>query len=325
MVADSRRGRVLVTGANGFVGRSLCNRLRSDGWEVVAAVRTPLSGAEVRLELTDSNVSYVGTLQRVSHVIHLAARVHVKQEDTEVPVEAFRTVNCHGTLDFAEQAASAGVKRFVFLSTVKVLGEMSVPGSAFSVQDKANPQDGYAVSKWEAEQGLLALSKKSSMDVVIVRCPLVYGLGVKANFASMMEWLHRGWPIPFGAVTENRRSLVSLDNLNDLLVTCLDHPEAVNQTFLVSDGEDLSIADLLKRMGAALGIPARLFCVPTPILKWGGHVLGKEHLYQRLCESLQLDIRKTCETLNWAPPQSVEDGLLQAARGFLEAKSGRQA
>jgi nucleoside-diphosphate-sugar epimerase len=204
----------------------------------------------------------------------------------------------------------------LYLSSIKVNGENTGLGQYFTADDVPAPQDAYGVSKYEAEQALKKIATETGMEVVILRSPLVYGPRVKANFAVMMRWLTVGIPLPLAAVTENRRSLVALDNLVDLIMTCLIHPDAANQTFLVSDGEDVSTADLLKRMAAAMGCTARLFYFPTTWLKILASILNKPGIYQRLCGSLQLDIRKTRETLGWSPPISMDDALRLAAKGF---------
>ncbi len=255
-------------------------------------------------------------LQGVDAVVHCAARVHVMQDDATDPLQAYREVNVKGTLNLASQAAQAGVQRFVFVSSIKVNGECTEVGMPFTADDVPAPEDPYGVSKHEAEELLRKIAIETGMEVVIIRPPLVYGPGVKANFESMMRWLARGVPLPLAAVTQNRRSLVALDNLVDLIVTCLNHPSAANQTFLVSDGEDLSTAQLLKRMSAAMGKPARLFYVPPGLLKLGATLLNKPGIYQRLCGSLQLDIAKTRQLLDWTPPLSVDEGLRRAAEGF---------
>jgi nucleoside-diphosphate-sugar epimerase len=255
-------------------------------------------------------------LGKVEQVVHLAARVHVMNDKSSDPLAEFRRVNVEGTAAIARQAAVAGVKRIVFLSSVKVNGEFTEAGHPFTADDAPAPEDSYGVSKYEAEQLLRQIAAETGMEVVIIRPPLVYGPGVKANFESMMRWLARGVPLPLAAVTNNRRSLVALDSLVDLIVTCLNHPAAANQTFLVSDGEDLSTAQLLKRMGAAIGQPARLFYLPPTLLRLGASVLNRPGIYQRLCGSLQLDIAKTRQLLGWTPPVSVDEGLRRAAEGF---------
>lgn len=263
-----------------------------------------------------SETDWTVALRNVEQVVHLAARVHVMNDKNPDPLSEFRRVNVEGTVALARQAAVAEVRRFVFLSSVKVNGEFTEAGHPFTADDALAPEDSYGVSKYEAEQLLRQIADETGMEVVIIRPPLVYGPGVKANFESMMRWLARGVPLPLAAVTQNRRSLVALDNLVDLIVTCLNHPAAANQTFLVSDGEDLSTADLLKRMGAALGCPARLFHLPPGLLKLGAALVRKPGIYQRLCGSLQLDIAKTRQLLGWSPLVSVDEGLRRAAEGF---------
>lgn len=321
--------KVLVTGANGFVGGAVWRRLnaRSD-IQTVAAVRRVDAFAEpegggVQVGELSAQTDWSQVLANVDAVVHTAARVHVMQDSAGDPLAEYRRVNVEGTLNLARQAAAAGVKRFVFLSSVKVNGEAThaphpgpLPRGArerFTADDAPAPQDAYGISKMEAEQGLRQIAAETGMAVVIIRPPLVYGPGVRANFAAMMRWLARGAPLPLGAVTHNRRSLVALDNLVDLIVTCLAHPAAANQTFLVSDGEDLSTADLLRRLGLAMGRPVRLFPAPVGLLKLGATLLGKPEIYQRLCGSLQVDIGKTRQLLGWTPPLTVDDGLRRAA------------
>ena len=310
----------LVTGANGFVGSALCARLRKDGVSVRGAVRSLNSkpdGAEAfAIGSLSAETNWTAALRNVEQVVHLAARVHVMNDKSPDPLTEFRRVNVEGTACLARQAAVAGVRRFVFLSSIKVNGEFTEAGQSFTADDEPAPEDPYGISKHEGEQLLRQIAAETGMEVVIIRPPLVYGPGVKANFESMMRWLARGLPLPLAAVTQNRRSLVALDNLVDLIVTCLNHPAAANQTFLVSDGEDLSTAELLKRMGAAMGKPARLFYLPPTLLKLGASVLKRPGIYQRLCGSLQLDIAKTRQLLDWTPPVSVDEGLRRAAEGI---------
>ncbi len=310
----------LVTGANGFVGSALCARLLRDGAALRGAVRSLSSqpdGVEViAVGELSSETDWTVALRSVGQVVHLAARVHIMNDKSSDPLAEFRRVNVEGTANLARQAAAAGVRRFVYLSSIKVNGEFTQEGRPFSADDAPAPADPYGVSKHEAEQTLRQIAAYTGMEVVIIRPPLVYGPGVKANFESMMRWLARGVPLPLSAVTQNRRSLVALDNLVDLIVTCLTHPAAANQTFLVSDGEDLSTAGLLKWMGVALGHPARLFYVPPSMLKLGAQAVSKPGIYQRLCGSLQLDIAKTRQLLDWTPPVSVDEGLRRAAEGF---------
>ncbi len=311
---------VLITGANGFVGSALSERLEKDRISVRCVVRALNSGQDVTNEIPIGSLSpetdWTAALRNVDQVVHLAARVHVMSEKSSDPLAEFRRVNVEGTGNLARQAAAVGVRRFVFLSSIKVNGEFTEQGRPFTADDAPAPDDPYGVSKHEAEQLLRQVAAETGMEVVIIRPPLVYGPGVKANFESLMRWLALGLPLPLEAVTENRRSLVALDNLVDLIVTCLNHPAAANQTSLVSDDEDLSTAELLKRMGAAIKQPARLFYMPPALLKLGATLLNKPSIYQRLCGSLQLDITKTRQLLGWTPPMSVDEGLRRAAEGF---------
>jgi nucleoside-diphosphate-sugar epimerase len=267
-----------------------------------------------------ADTDWQGGLQGCEAVVHLAARVHEMVDNATDPLTEFRRVNVEGTLNLARQAIAAGLRRFVFISSIKVNGESTPLGQAFVADDVAAPQDPYSISKYEAELGLRRLAAESAMEVVIIRPPLVYGPGVKANFQNMICWLKRGVPLPLGTI-HNKRSLVALDNLVDLIITCLDHPTAANQTFLVSDGEDLSTTELLRRMGLALGRPARLLPVPVSLLKVGAAVLGRRDMAQRLCGSLQVDITKTRTLLGWNPPISVDEGLRRSAQRDLHEKT----
>ncbi|MBU1980661.1 MAG: SDR family oxidoreductase [Gammaproteobacteria bacterium] len=317
---------ILVTGANGFVGTALCHQLVELGASVRGAIR--------RLEwsvscIEDIELFQVGecdpfadwseALDGVRAVVHLAARVHVMHEKVTDPLTEFRSVNVEGTLNLANQAAKAGVRRFVYLSSIKVNGEKTLPGRPFTERDVPAPLDPYGVSKHEAEEGLRKLAQQTGMEIVIIRSPLVYGKKVKANFLNMMRWLYKGVPLPFGAI-HNRRSLVALDNLVDFIVVCLDHPAAANQTFLVSDGEDTSTTELLRRMAIALNVPTRLLPVPQKLLEVGFKMVGKNDLAQRLCGSLQVDITKSCTVLDWKPLISVDEGLRRTAEYFLRSR-----
>lgn len=264
----------------------------------------------------DTNSDWSALLQGVDVVVHAAARVHVMRDTAPDPLRAFRAVNVDGSLHLARQAAAAGVRRFIFISSIKVNGEMSSLGQPFTALDVPAAQDHYGVSKAEAEAGLRQLAAETGMEVTIIRPPLVYGPGVKANFLSLMRWVARGIPLPLGAIHDNRRSLVALDNLVDLIVTCIDHPAAANQTFLASDGEDLSTTALLRRLAGAMEVPSRLIPVPVSMLEWGAAIVGKRAMIQRLCSSLQVDVEPTLTRLGWTPPISVDEGLHRAARGL---------
>ena len=313
---------ILVTGATGFVGGTVVRRLLADdqSQSIVVVVRRDDQCWPQRVfprvtgDLEPSN-NWSVALADVSAVVHCAARVHVMADTAADPLEEFRRVNVQGTLNLARQAAVAGVRRFVFISSIKVNGESTQPGHPFTADDAPAPLDAYGISKREAEQGLRELSAQTGMEVVIIRPPLVYGPGVKANFAAMMRWLQRGVPLPLGGI-HNQRSLVALDNLVDLIVTCITHPAAANQTFLVSDGEDVSTTELLRRMGQAMNRPARLIPVPASWLKLAAAMVGKQDVAQRLCGSLQVDIQKTRQLLGWNPPLTLDQGLKKAAEGF---------
>ena len=313
---------VLVTGATGLVGRALVGRLQLDGGRaVVAAVRvqapclpTGVRAIEV-LGLADTDWSPV--LQGIESVVHCAARTQVMKEQSADSLSEYRRINVAGTLALARQAAQEGVRRFVFVSSIKVNGEQTLSGRPFRADDAPAPEDPYGVSKLEAEQGLFALARETGLEVTVIRPPLVYGPSVKGNFAAMLRWVARGIPLPLGAVRDNRRSLVGLDNLVDLIVTSLDHPAAGNQVFLAGDGEDLSTAALLERLGDATGRRARLVPVPVWALESAAALVGKRDVARRLCGSLQVDISKAREILGWEPPFSVDDGFRKAV-GCLE-------
>lgn len=315
----------LVTGGSGFLGRALINRLMQlPGCSVVAPLRNLSAklAAGVRsfaLKNLDGANDWRAALTDVEVVIHAAARVHVMHEVAVDPLAAFREVNVEATLNLARQAAACGVKRFVFISSIKVNGEGTAPGAVYRADDAPAPTDPYAISKLEAEQGLMALAATTGLEVVIIRPVLVYGPGVKANFLSMMRWLDRGVPLPFGAL-DNRRSLVAIDNLVDLIVTCSSHPAAANQVFLASDGEDVSTTQLLRKLATALGKPARLLPVPSWLMGGGARLLGKRALADRILGSLQVDISKNRQLLGWIPPVTLDQALALTAQHFLDSR-----
>lgn len=321
-------GLVFVTGASGFIGRSLITNLISQRFWVRAAIRSGLP----RDVLVDSHLEYVTSddisftsdwsyvMTSVDCVIHAAARTHLMGETEGDALLAYRAVNVAGTRRLAEQAAAAGVRRFVFLSSVKVTGE-TTEGPVYPLYACDNARaymagqksggsvaDPYAVSKWEAEQALREISAKTGLEVVVVRPPLVYGPGVKGNLARLLKLVRSGVPLPLHTV-ENKRSFIGLDNLVDLLTRCVDHPGAAGKTLLVSDGQDLSTPELLRMIANAMGQNARLFPVPVPLLRVVGRALGRLNEVDRLVGSLQVDSSATREVLGWSPPVSVEEGI----------------
>jgi nucleoside-diphosphate-sugar epimerase len=304
--------KVLLTGASGFLGGQVINRLvYSDKYHPLALVRNVLDHLPPFLQreigsFLDNDTDLSEILYGQDTVIHCAARAHVFKCESGDPYLAYRRINVDGTLMLARQAAEAGVRRFIFISSIGVNGNISA--RPFKADDASNPAEPYARSKWEAEQGLWQIQSETGIEVVIIRPPLVYGFGAPGNFGSLVHWIKKGVPLPLGAV-HNRRSLVGIDNLVDLIIHCIDHPAAANQVFLAADGEDLSTTELLRCVGEAMGHPARLIPIPVGMLRFGAILIGKKAIAQRLLGSLQVDISKTCRLLNWEPPYSVQEGL----------------
>ena len=303
---------ILVTGATGFVGTGLMARLSAENRRARGTSRkpvgaaTPSSGWAVVGDQDDST-DWCAALENIGTVVHLAGRVHIMRDRNADPLAAFRRTNVDGTLNLARQAASAGVQRFVFVSSIKVNGEAGTHRES----DPAAPGDAYGVSKLEAENGLREIAAATGLGVVVIRPPLVYGPGVKANFQALVRAVERGIPLPFGAI-ENRRSLVGRDNLVDFIVRCVEHPAATGETFFVSDGEDLSTTTLIRRIARAMKRPARLIPVPVSVLWAAAAVTGRRDVARRLLGSLQLDITKARTVLEWAPPVTVDEGLRRA-------------
>ena len=306
----SERPRVLVTGATGFIGSAFLNRLTSEGWTGLrAAARRRVEGTfgpeeQLLVGDIDARTDWKAAVSDVDCVVHLAARVHVVREGAADALAEFRKINVDATSRLARQAAEAGVKRFVFLSTVKVNGEEG----RFTESDKPQPIDPYAVSKYEAEIALREIASRTAMEVVIIRPPLVYGPGVKANFRALALAIRRGIPLPLGAV-HNRRSLIAVDNLTDVVARCVTHPAAANEIFLVSDGEDLSTADLVRRLAITMGRRPRLIPVPVPVLMGTATILGRRREAAKLLGSLVVDTSHARQKLQWKPPISVDEGL----------------
>jgi nucleoside-diphosphate-sugar epimerase len=315
---------VLVSGANGFVGRVLASTLTRRGYAAYFAVRAANSrnqGNERVIGAISGSTDWSAALRNVDVVIHLAARVHVMDDVSIDPLAEFRKVNVQGTENLARQAAKAGVKRFVFVSSIKVNGEQTVSGQKFSEDNVPAPSDAYGISKWEAEQALHQISRETGLEVVILRLPLVYGPGVKGNFIQMMKAVSAGIPLPLASV-RNSRSLVYLGNLVDALIACATHPAAAGQTYLISDGEDVSTPELLRRLAGALGVPARLFPFPPSLLKFAGMLTGKSAQVDRLLGSLQVDSSKIRQELGWQPPFSMAQGLKATAEWYRAQGAG---
>lgn len=312
----------MLTGGSGFLGKHLLNKLNKYQVRVLDRNLTKKDNQVTYFKSSiDSQSKYSLLLENVDTVIHCAARVHVMNEQSSNPLNEFREVNTAGTMNLARQAAEIGVKRFIFISSIKVNGESTEIGKPFRASDERRPEDFYGQSKSEAEEQLFELAKETGLEVVIIRPTLVYGPGVKANFASLLNLVSKGLPLPFGCITENKRSLVSVKNLVDLIVTCIEHPNAVNQVFLVSDDNDVSTASMVQHMSQALGKPSRLLPVPLWCYRLAGKVTGKTHVVNRLLGSLQVDITHTKNTLGWTPPQTLEEGFKETADAFLSNKN----
>jgi len=313
--------RVLVTGASGFVGGHLCSEIQKRGLHVVGVVRKkcqmPFGVESVCIGLLNGETDWGSSLANVDVIIHLAARVHVMKESVSEPLAEFRKVNCEGTERLARCAAAAGVKRLIYVSSIKVNGEETCDGERVSELSMPLPLDTYGVSKWEAEQVLHQVEVETGLEIVIVRPPLVYGAGVKGNFAQMLKVLAKRWPLPFASI-ENKRSLVYVGNLVDALIVCATHPAAAGQTYLISDGEDVSTPDLLRNLGGAMGCPARLFPFPPKLLTGTAATIGRAVQMKRLTGSLQIDSGKICRELNWTPPYTLQQGLQETAEWYRD-------
>ncbi len=320
--------KTLVTGATGFVGRFLCPRLLEDGFSVRAAVRSVGAAASLVAGVEPKSIGSIGpetdwfhAVKGIDTVIHLAARVHLMSDPSSDPLADFRRVNVQGTENLARQAAQAGVKRLVFISSIKVNGEENT--AAYTPDSPAKPTDPYGISKWEAEQALRKIGQETGMEVVVVRPTLVYGPGVKANFLAMMNMIMKGIPPPLASIN-NKRSLIYVGNLVDALVTCVLHPDAAGKTYLVSDGEDVSTPDLIRRTAKALGVPARLFPVPASVMRFAGAITGKRAAVKRLLGSLTVDCSRIRNELGWQPPFTMEEGLRETAEWFINRAKGHR-
>lgn len=315
------RALIAVTGATGVIGSNVVQTLVSDLRARAITRNGNIVSSQALSNSTiwpvghiNSSTDWLAALTGVDCVIHCAARAHIMNEAGADPLAVYREVNTDGTRRLAEQSAVAGVKRLVFVSSIGVDGIHTNLRGPFSLSDRPSPVEDFAISKWEAEQALWDVSARTGLEVVVVRPPLVYGPGVKGNLARLLKLVRSGVPLPLGAV-QNQRSLIGLDNLVDLLIRCVDHPEAAGQTFLVSDGEDLSTPDLLRHMAAAMSRSARLFPVPVSQLHLAGSALGKRAEIDRLVGSLQIDSSHTRQVLGWTPPVSVQEGIRRMVQG----------
>lgn len=295
---------VLVTGANGFVGRALCKQLKLSGREVKQVVRNATSPEQITIGNMSGTTDWRPALQGCDTVIHLAARVHIMNDTATDPLAEFRQVNTEGTLNLARQAALCGIKRFVFMSSLKVNGESGM----FSVTSTPTPEDAYAISKWEAERGLHEIAHETGMEVVVLRPPLVYGPGVGANFMRLVNAIRKGIPLPFGSI-KNSRSLIYLDNLVSAILVCANHPAASGKTYLVSDNQDVSTAELITQLAKALGRSPRLIRISPKFIEWLGALVGKKKEFDRLLGSLTIDSKAITRDLGWTPPFTMQEGL----------------
>ncbi len=305
--------RVLVSGANSFIGRALCSHFSSLGHSVVPAVRQSY-GMKGEHIVGDKH-SWMHALAGCYSVVHLAGRTQVMQDDETDPIQAFRAANVGTTIELANRAVEAGVRRFVFMSTIKVNGEETAPGCRFKPDDLTEPEDPYAISKWEAENGLLEIARKSGLEVVIIRPPLVYGPGVKGNFGSLVRWVNSGVPLPLGSI-HNCRSMIALENLVSFAALCADieaSPNAKNQIFLVADGEDVSTSELLRKVAKAYGCTSQLVPAPAGLIRFVARLMNKTSLADRLLGSLEIDWSKTRGMLDWSPPVTMDEQLKKMA------------
>ena len=310
--------KVLVTGAGGFIGSAFCTKILAEGWQVRGTLRSESDAGRLpdgveafSIRSIDSDTKWDDALAGIDTVVHLAARVHVMDDASSEPLAEYRKVNVEGTKCLAVASANAGVKRFIFISSIKVNGEGRA--SAYIEDDEEAPEDSYGVSKWEAEQELHKISDTTGIEVVILRPPLVYGPGVKANFLRLFKIVERGFPLPLSSI-KNRRSFIYLGNLTDAIITCMTNPNAAGKTYLVSDGEDVSTPELIRRIGAASGRRALLLPVPVWIMRMAGRITGKYDEVERLVGSLTVDISKICKELEWKPPYTMEHGLRETAK-----------
>jgi nucleoside-diphosphate-sugar epimerase len=310
---------ILVTGATGFIGNKLCQVLSMRGDAVVAVARKQVNidtNITVINKVLSKDTDWQDCLKDIDVVIHLAGRAHVMNDVSENPYQAYADINIDATKQLAEQAALSGVKRFIYLSSIKVNGERT-KDIAFSETDSPQPEDDYGKTKYEAEKALNSIGKDTGMEVVIIRPPLVYGEGVKANFKSLIKLAQLNIPLPFGAI-RNKRSLVYIENIIDFILLCTHHPSAANQTFLISDDDDVSITRLIQEIKEASGKRSLLIPVPQSWLKFVLQLIGKSSLSDRLLGNLQVDMTKAKTLLDWKPPFTVEQGINKTIEAYLK-------
>ena len=314
---------ILVTGANGFIGKALCRRMLAENWHVRGAIRfmsqksgLPSGFDRVEIGTIDSNTEWEKALDGIDAVVHLAARVHVMDEGSADPIIAYRKTNVEGTKHLAQIAASKKVRRLVFVSSIKVNGEGKA--DPYTAEDRPVPVEPYAVSKLEAEKSLQRIADNTGLEVVILRPPLVYGPEVKANFLKLIKIIDRGIPLPL-AMVKNRRSMIYMKNLVDAILRCTIHPAAAGKTYLISDGEDISTPELIQKISLVLGKPSRLFPIPSDLLRLFARMVGRSLTASRLLDSLIVDSSKIKSDLNWEPPFSLEEGLNETAKWYLQS------
>ncbi|WP_298979229.1 hybrid nucleoside-diphosphate sugar epimerase/sugar transferase [uncultured Psychrobacter sp.] len=326
----SNKHRLLLTGATGFVGNAIQQRIVADAnYDLTIAVRNINEQSDavriVKVDDLTTSTDWSDALKSVDVVVHTAARVHVMDDKSANPLTEFRKINVEGTLNLARQAVDAGVKRFIFISSIKVNGEGTELGRPYTASSKPNPTDPYGLSKYEAELGLKEIASNSAMSYVIIRPTLVYGENVKGNFQSLMKWTYKGVPLPVGGIKHNLRSLVSVDNLVDFIITCIEHKDAKNEVFLVSDDDDISTADLLEEISKGLGVKNKAINIPPKLINTAASVIGKSGVGQRLSGSLQVDISKAKTLLGWEPKYSTSESIQKTAKYYKSSLAASQS